>query len=174
MLTWGVLTLILGCAVLVWPRPSVTVASMMLGAYLVVSGIAQMVLAFTSDASTDARPLIFIVGALSLGLGVLAFAHLSRGYAVLLLAIFLGVGLFLQGVAEEVSAILDLELPDRSWHIFVGVVTAIGGLVMLAWPFKSITAFAVVAGIYLVLVGITQIVSAFRLRKSATQSITST
>lgn len=172
MLTWGMLTLILGGVVLVWPRPSVTVASVLFGAYLVVSGIAQVVLAFTFDASADARILMFIVGALSLGLGVLAFAHLSQGYAVLLLAIWIGVELFLQGVAEEVSAIIDLELPNRAWHIFVGVVTAIAGLIMLAWPFKSITAFAVVAGICLVVVGVSQVVLALRVRKASTLSIT--
>ena len=163
-LTWGLLNLALGGVVLVWPEPSVTVASVLLGAYLVVSAIAQLLLAFTSDLSADARVAMLVVGTLSLGLGVLAFTHLRQGYAVLLLAIWVGAALFLQGMAEEVSAICDLALPERNWHIFIGVVTAIAGLIMLAWPLRSITAFAVVAGICLVCVGVSQTMWALRSR----------
>ena len=120
VLALGVLTLILGVLVLVWPGISILVAAVLFGAFLVVSGIAQVVAAFRLDVSVGSRVLLFISGALSVVLGVLAFRHFGQGYAVLLLAIWIGVGFIFQGVAEAVLAISHPELPGRGWHIFLG------------------------------------------------------
>jgi uncharacterized membrane protein HdeD (DUF308 family) len=46
-LALGVLTLIVGAAVLVWPGQSIVVAGVLFGVYLLASGIAQVVAAFT-------------------------------------------------------------------------------------------------------------------------------
>ena len=64
---------------------------------LVASGIAQVILAFGLTVSGGYRVLLFITGALSLILGVLAFRHFGQGYAVLLLAIWIGVGFIFRG-----------------------------------------------------------------------------
>ncbi len=166
VLALGVLTLILGVLVLVWPGISILVAAVLFGAFLVVSGIAQVVAALRLDVSVGSRVLLFISGALSVVLGVLAFRHFGQGYAVLLLAIWIGVGFIFQGVAETVLAISHPELPERGWHIFLGVLTWIAGLVVLAWPFDSIVVLALVTGIWLVVIAICQIVWAIRARKT--------
>ena|SRR5271165_65323 len=170
VVAWGVLTLISGVVVLVWPGISIEVASILFGVFLVVSGIAQVVFAFTLEMSAGSRIPMFISGALSLALGVLAFRHFVQGSAVLLLAIWIGAALFFQGVGEAVTSIDDPVRPGRDWHIFLGIVTAIAGVVVLAWPFKSIAVLAIVAGIELVLVGISQIVSAFRAGKAVNEA----
>ena len=166
VLALGVLTLILGVLVLVWPGISILVAAVLFGVFLVVSGIAQVVAALRLDVSVGSRVLLFISGALSVVLGVLAFRHFGQGYAVLLLAIWIGVGFIFQGVAEAVLAISHPELPGRGWHIFLGVLTWIAGLVVLAWPFDSIVVLALVTGIWLVVIAICQIVWAIRARKT--------
>ena len=166
MLVWGVLTLILGIAVLVWPGISILVAAVLFGAFLVVSGIAQVVAAFAREVSAGTRVLLFISGALSQVLGVLAFRHFGQGYAVLLLSIWIGVGFIFQGVAESMLAISYPQLPARGWHIFLGVISVIAGMVVVAWPFDSIVVLAVVAGAWLVVIGISQIVWAFQARRT--------
>ena len=85
--------------------------------------------------------------------------------SILLLAIWIGVGFIFQGVAESGLAISCRQLPDRGWHIFLGVVSIIAGMVVIAWPFDSIVVLAIVAGVWLVLIGIAQIVWALRARK---------
>ena len=109
---------------------------------------------------------MFISGALSVVLGVLAFRHFGEGYAVLLLAIWIGVGFIFQGVAEAAMAINHRLLPARGWHIFLGILTVIAGVVVMSWPFDSIVALAIVAGAWLVVIGITQIIWAFQARKA--------
>ena len=160
----GIVALVLGVLVLVWPGISIVTASVLLGIYLVASGIAQVVMAFGMEVSGGYRVLLFITGALSLALGILAFRHFGQGYAVLLLAIWIGVGFIFQGVAAIAIAISNRELPGRGWAIFFGVVSVIAGVIVLAWPFHSLGVLALVTGIMLVLIGITQILSSFGTR----------
>jgi len=167
MLAWGVLNVILGVAVLAWPGISILAAAVLFGAFLVISGIAQVAAAFARDVSAGSRVMLFISGALSVVLGVLAFRHFGQGYAVLLLAIWIGVGFIFQGVAEAVVAISHPLLPARGWHIFLGILTVIAGIVVMVWPFGSVVVMAIVAGAWLVVIGITQIIWAFQARKAA-------
>jgi len=157
----GVLSLILGIVVLAWPGISVTVAAVAFGVYLVMTGIAQVVFAFSLHVSAGSRILLFVSGAASLILAVLAFRHFGQGYAVLLLAIWIGIGFIFRGVATSVSAISDPTLPGRGWSIFVGVISLIAGIVVMAWPFQSIITLAIVVGIWFVLIGVSEIVSSF-------------
>ena len=165
VLAWAVLTLILGVVILVWPGISIEVAAVLFGAYLIVAGLAQVMFAFALDVPGGERVLLFISGALSLVLGVLAFRHLGEGYAILLLAIWIGVSFIFQGVAETTLAITYKELPGRGWHIFLGVLSVIAGIVVMAWPFDSIVLLAIVAGGWLVVIGIFAVVWALQARK---------
>ena len=69
----GVLSVIFGVLVLVWPGISVLAVAVLFGAYLLISGLSQVFSAFTQHASAGGRVLLFISGAASLILAVLAF-----------------------------------------------------------------------------------------------------
>ena len=118
VLALGVLTLVLGAAVLIWPGDSIVVASVVFGVYLLVSGIAQAIVAFTVGMSPASRVLFFISGALSVVLGYFAFRDFNNGAAVWMLAIWIGVGFIFQGVTATVLAIDVPGLPARGWYIF--------------------------------------------------------
>ena len=97
----GILSLILGIVVLAWPGISVLIAAVAFGIYLVTTGFAQVVFAFSLHVSAGSRILLFVSGAASLILAVLAFRHFGQGYAVLLLAIWVGIGFVFRGVATS-------------------------------------------------------------------------
>lgn len=163
----GVLAVILGVVILVWPGPSILVAAVLFGVYLVVAGIAELIFAFSLHVSAGSRILLFIGGALSLILAVLVFRHFGQGYnAILLLAIWIGIGFIFRGVALTVAAISDRALPGRGWTIFFGVISIIAGFVVLAWPFDSIVILALVVGIWLIILGVMEIISAFDTRRT--------
>jgi len=65
---------------------------------------------------------------------VLCFRHLQD--AVLLLAIWIGIGFIFRGTATTVAAISDSTLPGRGWEIFVGVLSLIAGVVVMASPWR--------------------------------------
>jgi uncharacterized membrane protein HdeD (DUF308 family) len=163
----GILTLIVGVLVLSWPGISVLAAAIAFGVYLLITGVAQVVFAFSLHVSAGSRILLFISGAASLILAVLAFRHFGQGYAVLLLAIWIGIGFVFRGVATKVSAVSDPTLPGRGWSIFLGVITLLAGIVVLASPFASIVTLALVVGVWLAVIGLFEIVASFGIRKAS-------
>ena len=166
MLGLGLVTVALGVVVLVWPGKSVVVAGALFGVYLLASGIAQAIAAFTVHVPGGSRVLLFLSGALSVALGVFAFHDFNQGAAVWVLATWIGIGFLFQGVATTAFAINHKELPERGWHIFAGVLTVLAGMVVVALPITSIVVLAIVVGAWLVVIGIAQIVWAFKARKA--------
>jgi uncharacterized membrane protein HdeD (DUF308 family) len=162
----GLMTLALGVVVLVWPGKSVVAAAALFGVYLLASGIAQAIAAFTVKVPASSSVLLFVSGALSAALGVYAFHDFNNGAAVWVLATWIGVGFIFQGVAETVLAMNHKGLPERGWHIFAGVLSLLAGIVVIALPITSIVVLAIVAGVWLVVIGTTQIVWALKARKA--------
>ncbi|HZU47103.1 MAG TPA: HdeD family acid-resistance protein [Mycobacterium sp.] len=165
----GILALALGVLVLVWPGKTILVAAIVFGAYLLITGIAQVIFAFSLHVSAGGRVLLFISGAASLVLAVLAFRHFGNDplVAILLLAIWIGVGFIFRGVATATSAISDPTLPGRGWAIFLGVVSLLAGIVVIASPFESIWILTLVVGIWLVVIGVFEIASSFGIRSAS-------
>ena len=165
----GILALALGILILVWPGISILAAAILFGAYLLITGVAQVIFAFSLHVSAGGRVLLFISGAAALILAVLAFRHFGKDplTAILLLAIWIGVGFLFRGMATAISAISDPTLPGRGWAIFLGVISLLAGIVMIASPFESIAILAVVVGIWLVVIGVFEIASSFGMRSAS-------
>jgi uncharacterized membrane protein HdeD (DUF308 family) len=70
-------------------------------------------------------------------------------------------------VATTVSAVSDPTLPGRGWSIFLGAITLLAGIVVLASPFASIVTLALVVGVWLAVIGIFEIVASFGIRKAS-------
>src|SRR5262249_22480621 len=113
------------------------------------------------------RFLNFISGVASIILGVLAFRHFGQGYAVLLLAIWIAVGFIFRGVSAVGAAGSGREFPGGGWPIFFGVTSTIAGIVVLPYPFDSIVTLALVVGIWLIILGVVEIISGFTIRSDA-------
>ncbi|MGW4096179.1 MULTISPECIES: HdeD family acid-resistance protein [unclassified Mycobacterium] len=165
----GILAVILGILVLVWPGITILVAAIFLGIYLLISGISQLVLAFSLRSSVGGRILLFIGGAAALVLAVLCFISFTNDLqsAVELLAIWIGVGFIFRGVATAMSSIGDPSLPGRIWEIIVGIISVIAGIIMFVAPLQGLVALAQVTGIILIVVGVIEVISAFAIRSDA-------
>jgi uncharacterized membrane protein HdeD (DUF308 family) len=165
----GVLAVILGVLVLAWPAKTILVAAIFFGVYLLVTGISQVIFAFSLHVSAGGRVLLFISGAAALILAILCFRSLQE--SILLLAIWIGVGFIFRGVATAASAISDPTLPGRGWEIFIGLISLVAGIVMMASPFESLATLTFVVGIWLIVLGVFEVISAFGIR-SASAAVT--
>jgi uncharacterized membrane protein HdeD (DUF308 family) len=165
----GVLALALGVLTLIWPGKTILIAAILFGIYLLVTGAAQVLFAFGLHVSASGRVLLFISGAASLVLAVLAFRHFGKDpiTAILFLAIWIGVGFIFRGVATTISAISDPTLPGRGWQIFVGVISLLAGIVMIGSPFESLAILTLIVGIWLVVIGAFEVVSSFGIRSAS-------
>lgn len=164
----GLLAVIVGAAILIWPQISVFVAAIFFGVYLLVSGVAQIVFAFALPVSSAGmRVLLFLTGAASFVLGVLCFKDELN--SILLLAIWIGVGWIAQGIAGTITAVGDKDIPGRGWQIFSGIISTLAGIVLIVYPISSIVTLTLVVGIWLIVIGVMQIGSGIGIR-AATKS----
>jgi uncharacterized membrane protein HdeD (DUF308 family) len=153
--------------VLAWPGPTILVASTLFGVYLLLTGLVGLFMAFTLPRSAAMRVLLFISGVLSVVLAILSFRHFGDGYAILLLSLWIGIGFIFQGISAIAAAIGESNLPGRGWYVVLGVISVIAGLVVMVWPFDSIVVLVLVTGVWLVVLGLVQIIQSFQIRKDA-------
>lgn len=165
ILVTGLLAVVLGIIVLVWPGPSLLVAGILFGIYMVVSGIFQLVAAFTHLPSTSFRVLSFISGVLSLIIGVFCFRDDLT--SIVLLGLFIGISWLFRGIAILFAAASEKGVPGRGWQIFYGVISAIAGVILIVWPISSLTTLTLVVGIFLIVIGVMEMITAFGVRKDA-------
>jgi uncharacterized membrane protein HdeD (DUF308 family) len=162
VLLTGIASLILGILILVWPGPSLRAAGVLFGLYLIVSGALQLAAAFGTHKATSLRVLAFISGALSILLGLFCFRGPME--SILLLALWIGIGWLIRGITQTMAAAHDPAMPARGWQIFLGIVTFVAGIVLIVSPFTTLALLTLVAGWWLVAVGIVETATAIRIR----------
>ncbi|AZQ35881.1 HdeD family acid-resistance protein [Streptomyces cyaneochromogenes] len=167
VLLTGVASLILGILILAWPDASLFVSGVLFGLYLLISGVFQLIAAFGTHKTTSLRVLAFISGALSVLLGLFCFRRPMQ--SILLLGLWIGIGWLFRGITQTLAAASDRSMPARGWQILLGVVTVIGGIVLIDSPIESVTVLTLLAGWWLVAVGVVEIVTGVRMRGRARQ-----
>jgi uncharacterized membrane protein HdeD (DUF308 family) len=165
--TWGLLSAVLGGLILAWPGTSILVASTLFGVYLLLSGFAGVAMAFTLPESAGMRLMLFISGVLSVILAVLCFRNFGNPYPILLLSIWIGASFVVQGFAIVAVAVSYKALPARGWYGVLGVLSVIAGVVVLVWPWDSILVLTFYTGIWLVVMGIVEIVWGLQMRNDS-------
>lgn len=165
ILVTGLLAVVLGIIVLVWPGPSLLVAGILFGIYMVVSGIFQLIAAFTHLPSTSFRVLSFISGVLSLIIGIFCFRDDLT--SIVLLGLWIGISWLFRGVAVLFAALSESGVPGRGWQIFYGIISALAGVVLIVWPISSLSTLVWVVGIFLIIIGVMEVITAFGVRKDA-------
>src|SRR6201995_3367707 len=162
LLLIGLLGVALGVIVLYYPGKSLVVAGILFGIYLVVSGVGYMFAAFGTHAGAAMRVLSFLTGAVSLVLGFFCFR--DKLESILLLALWIGISWVFRGVTLLAPALSFDPLPARGWQGVSGVIIVIGGGVLIIYPLDSIAVLTLVAGIWLIVIGIVDVISAFQVR----------
>jgi uncharacterized membrane protein HdeD (DUF308 family) len=172
LLLIGVLAVALGVIVLAWPGKTLFVAGVLFGIYLVVSGIGYVFAAFGVHAGGAMRVLTFITGIVSLVLGFFCFR--DKFEAVTLLAIWIGVSWLFRGMTLLAAALSFDHLPGRGWQVLSGLIIVVGGAVLIVSPLDSIAILTLVAGCWLIAIGVVDIINAFQVRhrtKHAAESL---
>jgi uncharacterized membrane protein HdeD (DUF308 family) len=162
-LAYGILTLLAGVLVLAWPGETLLVIAVLFGVQLIISGIFRFVAALASeDLTGGTRVLLALLGVLSIIIGLWAVRHVLL--TLLALTVFLGIFWVVNGVIDVFAALSHREMPARGWAALTGVLSAIAGVIVLAFPGLTLLGLAVILGIWLLVFGIMEMTAAFRLR----------
>lgn len=163
LLVLGIVSLVVGIILLLQPAGSTYVIAVVLAIYLVISGIISIVRAFGKGLTGGMRALLIIGGAIGLLLGLLMF-RLAPQEKIDLLGIFVGVWFLFSGILQLASGASVKE--GRGWAIFAGIVYILAGIVLLIEPW-AVSFFVWIAGIWLLVLGIFEIISSFQVKSAA-------
>lgn len=161
----GVLALLAGIALLVWPVKSAVIVTAIFASYLIVAGVVYIGLGIFSRAKGGwSRVGHIVLGLLYIVAGVIAFFNLNVAAATLALVvvIFIGVSWIVDGVVA-----LSLLGSDgsRVWTVIYAILSIIAGIIVLFSPVIAGFALWLLLGISLVVLGIVQIIRAITLGK---------
>jgi uncharacterized membrane protein HdeD (DUF308 family) len=158
----GLVSLITGALILVWPDHTAMVVGGIIAAYAVIAGLVNLGIGIFSGKlgvwpriGYLALGVVFLVGA------VVAFANLGPfvvGLAALL-GIIVGVLWIVEGV---VSFAMLIDGPSKVWTVVYALISIVAGAALLAAPVWGAQLLWLVLGISLVIMGLVQIVRALK------------
>ena len=154
----GVLSVVAGGIVIAKPSNSLKALAVVVGIFLLLDGIAELVLAF--DRRTGNRGLVALLGLLDLIIGILLIRHPLGG--VKALALLLAIWLIAAGVVRVVIA-FDTH-GDRLGRFIVAGIEIVFGIVIVADPNIGYATLAVLVGLAFILNGLGMIAAGILLR----------
>jgi len=167
LITIGILSVLLGILVLVWPKATLLVVAITFGLQLIVAGAVRI--AMSRDLPHEPgwlRPLSMLLGALSVVAGVICLFR--PGTSLLVIAIFIAVGWVAEGIATIAHGFgSDRSTGARVFLVVAGVVWVIAGLAVAIFPGSSLVLLARVAGIMLIVIGVAELVAVLMARRAA-------
>ncbi len=166
LLVLGALSIVIGVMALNNPVSATATLILFFGIWLLVSGIGTIIRAISSGSEGSGKTLMLISGVLSVILAVIFF---NGGIIdkVELAAVFMGITFIFRGMAELVAGLASKGTPGRGWAIFMGIITLIAGVIMINNPVASLVTVTQVIAIFLIILGVMEIVGSFQMRSLA-------
>jgi len=160
----GILSVILGVLILVWPGRTAQVATGIIAAYTIVAGIVYAGLGIFSRAKGGWSRLGHVaLGVLFVVVGIVAFANLAA--FTVSFALFLGVLVGILWIIEgAVSLSVVGESSSRGWTIAFAILSIIAGVTLLFSPLWGAFVLWWLLGISAVALGIVNIIRGLSFR----------
>jgi uncharacterized membrane protein HdeD (DUF308 family) len=167
----GVVAIILGVVLLVWPVKTAAVFTVALGIYFLVVGVVRLGLGiFSRGIGGWERAFDIFLGVLLVILGIFALRNVTASSAALLFLIItiIGIGWILEGVFAIVQS---GSSGARGWAITFGIISIVAGILVLVTPGWSVALLILFGGIVLVILGVVGIVRAFTFGRDALKAL---
>ncbi|WP_079079343.1 HdeD family acid-resistance protein [Streptomyces sp. DSM 15324] len=163
--TWllgsAVATLVPGILVLVWPDETLHVLAVLIGLYLLVTGLFRFVAVFARDDHGERLPGL-LLSVLYVLAGVLCLRNPLQTIAAL--SLIVGVVWLVSGVLSLYTALAARDLPHRGVVLAAALLAVVAGIVVLALPTESARALTRLLGLWLVLLGLAEVALALAWR----------
>jgi uncharacterized membrane protein HdeD (DUF308 family) len=159
----GVLAVVLGVLVFVWPALTVGALIIVFGAYAFVDGIFLIVKAIGGWKARDDRWLLLFEGLLGIGIGVITF--FAPGVTAVGLLFYIAAWSLTTGILEIVGAIrLRKEIQGEVWWILSGIASIVFAVLLMIFPGAGILGLVWLLGVYSIVFGVLLIALGIRVR----------
>ncbi len=156
----GILAIVFGILVWVWPGPTLLVLIGLFGIYALATGLFAIAAAARSARSHQRRWLLALSGVLCIAAGILAF--IWPGRTALALLFLIGIWAIVSGVSEIAAAFSGNRSTTDEWLLVLGgVVSVLFGIILLVYPSTGLLALVWLIGVYAIIYGVMQLASAF-------------
>jgi uncharacterized membrane protein HdeD (DUF308 family) len=157
----GILAIVVGAVFLAQPHASITVAVLVIGAWILVDGIVGLVSAFTQEERSRVTAPVGAIGA------VIGYLILTRtGTATLVLFILIAAWALARGAAEiGLSARMRRGEPGRASLAFLGIASFLFGLLLLTAPMVGVIALGWWIGLYAILYGVVEVIRSVQVHR---------
>lgn len=161
----GVIALIVGILILVWPGKTAAVVVAIIAIYAIAAGLVYAGLGiFSKTKGGWARVGHIVLGIIFIIAGIIALINLQ--YATGWFGVFIGILVGIMWIIEGIVSLSTLgDASSKGWTIFFAIVSIIAGVVLLFSPLWGAVVLWWLLGISLIVLGIIQIVRAFRFGK---------
>ncbi|WAC69005.1 HdeD family acid-resistance protein [Microbacterium sp. SL75] len=161
----GVLSLVIGLLILIWPGRTAEVAVGIISVYVIIAGLVNIGIGLFWR-SGWARIGYLVLGVLFIVAGIFSFANLSATTAWF--GVFIGT---LVGILWIIEGVVSLTTAGhaskaRAWTVFFAIVSIVAGIVLLFSPLLGAVTLFLLIGISLVILGAFQIVRAIQFGKA--------
>ncbi|SEP86487.1 Uncharacterized membrane protein HdeD, DUF308 family [Streptomyces sp. yr375] len=170
--TWilgsAVATFVPGILILVWPDGTLHVLAVLVGLYLLVTGVFRFVAAFAREEPGERLPGL-LLAVLYVVAGVLCLRNPLQTIAAL--SLIVGVLWLVSGMLTLYTALATKDLPHRGVVLGAAVLAVVAGIVVLALPTESARALTRLLGLWLVLLGLVEAAVAFAWRAAVRRTL---
>ncbi|MGZ0710916.1 HdeD family acid-resistance protein (plasmid) [Coraliomargarita sp. W4R53] len=162
----GLLALIVGVLILVWPGKTAAVVTAIIAVYAIAAGLIYGGLGiFSKHKGGWARVGHIVLGLLFIIAGIIMFANLQAATAWL--AVLIGILVGIMWIVEGVVSLSTLsDASSKGWTIFFAIVSIIAGIVLLLSPLYVAILWWLL-GISMIVLGIINVIRAFTFGKKA-------
>lgn len=160
----GGISLLLGLAVLAWPRQTIGVLALLVGLHLLFHGVYRVAQAIVSGGDGGTRVLLALLGVLSIALGVLALRHLFQ--TVQAITLIFGLFWLVGGLIEIVGTLVQRPRSGVGAQLALGVAAVLVGIFVLVFPEASLKLLVWTAGIWFLTWGLVTVLVALWIRHS--------
>ncbi len=159
----GICAVIFGLAAFAWPGITLALLILFYGAYVLVEGIFAVVSSFGRTKDSKFPWSMFLVGLVSIAVGLITFVW--PGLTALALLYLIGAWAIVRGIFEVVAAIELRKQIEGEWlMIIAGMASVLFGVLMVLWPGAGVLALLWLIGVFAVIFGVIMIILAFKLR----------
>ena len=167
----GVLAILFGLVALFWPRLTVEVLVIFFGAFALVGGMFEVVVALGDRGVHGRWEVLLVEGLAGVAIGLITFFW--PGITALVLLFLIAMWAIVTGILEITVAAWVYKAMGNEWMLLLGGIASVFfGVLLALLPGVSLLALTWLVGIYAIVFGVLQLAMAVQWRRLERWSVT--